>query len=422
MAASSAFQATGLQVIVRNTFIDVDDPRSPKCAARSSSTPPSFKQILSERNIVETDFDDCSESDAYDGTTEHSEISSVQASEDQSFPDTDDEWEAGSGRATHARRLSDASGSRCIAPRDQPAGSSPLSCADGTSSVVVGVCYTPIVNLIVCPSVPSYRGDVVMASNPGDARPASRRCTRCRSRKGANCPCASSQAKCLAPAVGTPTLPGSHAHAISVKNVLVDAEEAPKALAETSLKVSCAGGQEGIVVERLVQRSPLSGKAREWLAARGAAGPAAPAAGGRTKLSSAARAWQPTGGDAAPARAAPAAAEPPRERSPEPPAPSTPQGAPKFGSALLRCLEEVLRKSAFVAGVDVSAGVGGRWCVRIDIRRKHLYLKEHVLACAQEALFDVLDELQALRASAPLAGRCIPATVFNLKVECPSSS
>ena len=57
-----------------------------------------------------------------------------------------------------------------------------------------------------------------------------------------------------------------------------------------------------------------------------------------------------------------------------------------------------MRKSAFVAGVAVSAAAGGRWRVQIDVRSQHLYLKEHVLACAQEALFDVLDEMAALRA------------------------
>jgi hypothetical protein len=86
-------------------------------------------------------------------------------------------------------------------------------------------------------------------------------------------------------------------------------------------------------------------------------------------------------------------------------------------------VEEVLRKSAFVARVACSASAGGRWRVQIDVRSEHLYLKEHVLACAQEALFDVLDGLQSIRARGPPTGGCvIPETLFDLKVECPDSS
>jgi hypothetical protein len=80
---------------------------------------------------------------------------------------------------------------------------------------------------------------------------------------------------------------------------------------------------------------------------------------------------------------------------------------------------EVLRKSAFVAGITTSASAGSGWCVQIDVRSQHLYLKEHVLACAQEVLFDVLDDMAVLRSRGPTAARGIPETVFNLKVECP---
>lgn len=113
----------------------------------------------------------------------------------------------------------------------------------------------------------------------------------------------------------------------------------------------------------------------------------------------------------------------PREKLPEPPAPSTPPGStPKFGSALLRSVEEVLRKNAFVAGVAISASDRSRWRVQIDVRSQHLYLKKHVLACAQEAIFDVLDEMQSLRARGSPTRCVIPETFFDLKVECPDSS
>lgn len=248
MVALSAFWGNGLHVTVKNTFIDVHDPRSPRCAVRSSSTPPFCNQILSERSITEADSKS-SYSDADDGSTERPESGCAEESEDTFFPDTDDDREAGSCQ------------SFCQAPRVEPAGPAPLS---GAGGIVVGVCCSPVV--IMCPSVPMYRDAVTVASDPGGARPRSRRCRRCPSRKGESCRCASSHAKSsppFAPAVPAPALPRSHVHAITVKDVLVDAEKAPWAPAGTTLRVSCAGGREGVVAEREVQRSRLSGRARE---------------------------------------------------------------------------------------------------------------------------------------------------------------
>merc|ERR1719277_2381225 len=66
-----------------------------------------------------------------------------------------------------------------------------------------------------------------------------------RSRKCQNVPLMSAGGSQAAKASALP-LPRKHAHIIAVKNVLVDATECSQALAESSFKVSCAGGREGI--------------------------------------------------------------------------------------------------------------------------------------------------------------------------------
>ncbi|CAK0879751.1 unnamed protein product, partial [Prorocentrum cordatum] len=251
----------------------------------------------------------------------------------------------------------------------------------GASDIVFGACYSPVTVpeapqvMVVHPSVPNYCGCVIVASEPeAAARPLTDWRRTCRGRLGEGCACASRQADValsasVAPAAPAHALPRPHAHAVSVKNVLVDAE-APRALAETTLRVHCASGAGCIVVERVVRRSGrLSGKAREFGPLQAAtAAAAAPAAAGRTKLSSMARAWQPGQADAAPSpsSSAPVAdAESPRQGMPELSAPNG-SGTPKFGSALLRGVADALRMSIFVASVTVSAGAAGGWCMQMD--------------------------------------------------------
>ncbi|CAK0857777.1 unnamed protein product [Prorocentrum cordatum] len=160
-------------------------------------------------------------------------------------------------------------------------------------------------------------------------------------------------------------------------------------------------------------------QAQAWAlppAAAGALGTAAPAPG-RTKLSSRARAWAPAAAAAAPALEAAR----PCGKALAPPVPSSLPGVPKFGLAMLQGVKEALRRNVFVAGVDIGASAKGGWFVQIGVHRRHFFMKEHVLACAQEAVLDALDGLEALRARGPGSGRGIPETAFHFKVECSGS-
>ncbi|CAK0871268.1 unnamed protein product, partial [Prorocentrum cordatum] len=79
--------------------------------------------------------------------------------------------------------------------------------------------------------------------------PRSRRCRRCRGRMGDRCPCIA-RADALAVAAGTPrgrpalpSLPRQHAHAIAIRSLPADVREAPRAMAETTLKGHSATGR-----------------------------------------------------------------------------------------------------------------------------------------------------------------------------------
>eukprot|EP00959_Pyramimonas_sp_CCMP1952_P095369 1994324-Pyramimonas_sp.AAC.1 len=71
----------------------MDDECGPKCATRSSSTPPSLSRKPGELS-VSTSGSDSSFSDTDDGTTDPPESRSLEELEESSIPDTDDEWEA----------------------------------------------------------------------------------------------------------------------------------------------------------------------------------------------------------------------------------------------------------------------------------------------------------------------------------------
>jgi len=178
-------------------------------------------------------------------------------------------------------------------------------------------------------------------------------------------------------------------------------------------------------VERAVRRGRRSSQSAPPPPDCGARGrPAAPRAGpGCTLPSSRACEGQWAAGDATPTPTESTGAASPREEATALPAPSPPHGAPNFGFALLQYMRSVLQKNVFVVGVAISAGAAGGWCVRLGVHERDAYLQDHVLACAQEAIFDALDELEALRAGAPGGERrTFPETVFELKVECAGSS
>jgi len=130
--------------------------------------------------------------------------------------------------------------------------------------------------VILCPSVPTIRDQTIMASTPA-----------CKAERSPEAAAASTPPSFVVPqqasASKSTALPRSHAHAVSVKNVFVDADEAPQAAAETSFRVRCTPG-EGIAVDRMVRRSRLNRQAQAWrsptaLGAPAAAGVAMQAAG-----------------------------------------------------------------------------------------------------------------------------------------------